>query len=322
LKRAAHALAVLAVVPALVTLSPSSARAQTIVPPPVKVPGVTSAARDTARTLAAEALKLYEAGQYAASIELFEKADAQYPAPQYRVYAARAYAKSGKLRRAVDGYSAAVQMTAPPGAPASFRDAQKTAADERVEVQARLARLHVQVRGAPLQGVTLTLDDQPVPPASWHGIEHEPGLHQLAAGATGYVGVSQTVKLAEGAVEDAVLVLLPAPHGRPIAQLELAAGGVGSAGFVVAVVTGAVLAVKHGEIEKDCPNKLCTPAGRALIDTTGPINAVNVVGWTLGLAGLAGVVALVVVDRGGQKQTAIVPSALPGGGGLWITGRF
>jgi hypothetical protein len=266
-------------------------------------------------------LKLYEAGQYAAAIELFERADAQYPAPQYRVYAARAYAKSGKLRRATELYASATQVPPPPGAPASFRDAQKTAVDELAEVRARLSRLRIQIRGVPLQEVALTVDGQPVPVGE-RQVDVDPGPHRIMAVAAGYTAASQAVQLGEGAVENVALVLLPASASPTLSTAEWIAGGAGSAGFVVAAVTGGVLAAKRSAIEKECPNKLCTPAGRALINGIGPIDAANVVGWTLGLAGLAGVVVLVVVDHTGQKPTAIVPAALPGGGGLWITRRF
>src|SRR5260221_7739043 len=93
------------------------ARAQTGGPP---------AELGAARVLAAEAMKLYDAGQYVRSTELFEKADAQYPSPTYRVYAARAYARGGKLRRAIARYTEATQMSPPPGAPPSFVEAQRT----------------------------------------------------------------------------------------------------------------------------------------------------------------------------------------------------
>src|SRR5689334_3982251 len=69
-----------------------------------------------ARADAAQAMRFYDAGQYGRAIELFEKADAEYPSPTYRVYAARAYARWGKLRRAMVRYTEAVQMSPPTGA--------------------------------------------------------------------------------------------------------------------------------------------------------------------------------------------------------------
>jgi hypothetical protein len=68
---------------------------------------------------------------------------------------------------------------------------------------------------------------------------------------------------------------------------------------------------------------LCTPAGRALINGVGPIDAANTAGWVLGLTGVAAGAVLLFLGRDGRPPGAsIAPIALPGGGGLRVTGRF
>jgi hypothetical protein len=306
---------------ALVACSSPLAWAQASGSPTAKVPG---APRDVARGLAAQALKLYESGEYAPSIELFEQADAQYPAPQYRVYAARAYAKSGKLRQAAAWYARAVEMTPPPGSPPSFREAQKTAVDELALVRGRIAVLRLDVTGAPPANVAVTVDGEPVAPASFDRVAVDPGRHQVTATAAGYTGVSRTVEVGEGGVQPVPLALLPAVpvQTTDLRTVTYVAAGVAGVGFIVAVATGGVLASKHSAILAACPNMICTPAGRALINSTGPIDAANVVGWVIGLAGAAGAVATVVIDRTGKRETAVLPVVLPGGGGIWITRSF
>jgi hypothetical protein len=306
---------------ALVAASPPRAWAQGGSP----LGQASASPRDVARGLAAEALKLYELGQYAAASELFERADTQYPAPQYRVYTARAYAKSGKLRQAAVWYARAVDMTPPPGSPPSFRDAQKTAVDELAVVRGRVAVIHLDVRGAPAPDVAVTVDGEPVAPADWTSLPVDPGRHRVTATAAGFTGVSREVDIGEGAMQAVPLALTPVPKSTATPDLRTVmyfAAGVGGAGFFVAVVTGGVLAAKHSAIQDACPNMICTPAGRALINSTGPIDAANVAGWVVGMAGLAGVVALFVVERTGKTQTAVLPVVLPGGGGISITGGF
>jgi hypothetical protein len=109
-------------------------------------------------------------------------------------------------------------------------------------------------------------------------------------------------------------------YWRPLA---ITAGVVGGAGLVIAIATGAVLADKHGAILRDCPNKLCTPAGRALINSAAPIGDVNLGAWILTVTGAAASAVFFYLDLRGQKpDTTVVPAALPGGGGLWVTRRF
>ena len=52
------------------------------------------------------------------------------------------------------------------------------------------------------------------------------------------------------------------------------------------------------------------------------LNVVNGVAWGVGLAGLAGGVVLLVLGRADGAATAVAPAALPGGGGLRVTGTF
>jgi hypothetical protein len=317
----------------LAALLPAVARAQpppapmgeTPRPPSPTAPLADADAREMARGLAAQAVKLYDSGDYALALSLFEKSDALYPAPQYRVYAARTYAKLGKLRRAVARYGEAMQMPLPPGAPPSFLEAQKTAGEERVETEKRLPILRVDVTGAPAEDVTLTIDGEAVSLPSARSLVLDPGRHEIAATAPRTRGGSQTVELQEGATSSVIVPLqpLPKPAPRPFRPLAITAGAVAGAALVVAVASGAVLADKHSAILKDCPNDLCTPAGRRLINGVAPIDAVNLAGWIVAAAGGAAAAVFLGLDlRRPSPATAIVPTPLPGGAGLWVTRRF
>jgi hypothetical protein len=302
----------------LVVLAPAGARAE----------GAGDEARDAARALAAQALKAYEAGDSAAALELFEKADARYPAPQYRIYVARANAKLGKLRKAVAAYDAAVSMPLPAGAPASFAEAQKTASEERAELEKRLATLHVDVKGATPGGATVAIDGEP---ASADGREVrglDPGPHRVVVTAGG-AEHAISVDLREGAASTvgvsfsgAALEARPSTS-RPFRTAAIASGAIGGAGLVLAIATGAVLVDRHATIGRECPNQACSPAGRALIDGNGPIDAANLAGWIVTAAGAAATAAFLIVDHTqAAPTTALVPAVLPGGAGAWLTRRF
>jgi hypothetical protein len=291
--------------------------------PPSTTAQVAGGARETARGLTAQAVKLYDAGEFALALELFEKADTLYPTPQYRVYAARAYAKLGKLRRAVAKYDEATQVPLPPDAPPSFVEAQKTAADERAETAKRIPILRIDVTGAPAADVTLTVDGEPVSPAGRLRLELDPGRHRIAATAPQTHGSSQTVDLREGASSSVLVTLKPVAPARHWRILAITTGAVGGAGLIAAIASGVVLAEKRSAILDDCPNNLCTPTGRALINSVAPIEHVNLAGWILAAAGGAAAGTFLYLDlRASKPATAIVPAPLPGGVGVWVTRRF
>jgi hypothetical protein len=286
-----------------------------------------SDARETARKLAEQAAKLYDAGDFTQALELFEKADATYPAPQYRVYVARTYAKLGKLRRSIAKFDEAMQMPLPPSPPPGFVEAHNAATEERAETAKRLPILRLDVTGAPAAQVTLTVDGEPVPSLKWARVELDPGRHQIAAAAPGTRGSAQSVELREGVSSSVLVTLQPLaiapPPARPWRALAIAGGALTGAGLIVAIATGAVLAEKHSAILNDCPNNVCTPTGSALINSVPPIDHVNLAGWIVTAVGGVATAVFLGLDLSGPKPTtAIVPAALPGGGGLWITGRF
>lgn len=306
----------------LATLLPAVAWAQP--PPGAAAHGAAADAGDTLRELAAQAVKLYDAGELERALELFEKVDALYPAPQYRVYAARTCAKLGKLRRAVAKYDEAMRMPLPPGAPPSFVEAQETAKEERAATAKRLPTLRIDVTGAAAADVTLTVDGEPVGPAGRLRLELDPGRHRIAAAAPRTRPSSQTVDLREGASSSVLVALQPLPEAAaPFRPLAITSGALGGAGLIVAIASGVVLTEKRRAILRDCPDKLCTPAGRALIDSVEPIEHVNLGGWILAAAGGAAAAVFLYLDlRGPAPATALVPAPLPGGGGAWITRRF
>lgn len=310
-----------------------AATTQTTTTPATTTPATTmpaAEAHEAARKLSAQAVKLYDLGEFALSLELFEKADALYPSPSYRVYMARAYAKLGKVRKSVATYDEAIHMTRPPSAPAGFVEAQQAAAEERAETAKRLAVLRIDVTGARAEDVTLTVDGETVSAASRLRVELDPGRHQIAATSPQTAARSQSVELKEGASSTVSLALEPRDGSvPPFRPLAITAAALSGAGLVVAVASGVVLAEKHNAILQECPNRVCSPAGRALIQSVSPINDVNLAGIVVAAAsGTAAAVFLTLHLRGPKSATAtatttaIVPAPLPGGGGLWVTRSF
>ena len=87
--------------PAPRLLGDRRARARGRRSPRPRAPTADAAARSTARKLGQEAVKLYEAGDYAGALEKFNTADSLVPAPTLGLYAARCLAKLGRTGRGV-----------------------------------------------------------------------------------------------------------------------------------------------------------------------------------------------------------------------------
>jgi hypothetical protein len=68
---------------------------------------------------------------------------------------------------------------------------------------------------------------------------------------------------------------------------------------------------------------VCTPAGRSLIESVGPIDQVNLAGWITTAVGAAATGVFVVLDQRAQAPTtAVAPALLPGGLGVSVTRGF
>jgi hypothetical protein len=307
----------------LAALVPAVARADA----PSNATPMAANAREAARGLAAQALSSYDAGDLAVALPLFEKADALYPTPQYRVYIARAYAKLGQLRRAVAEYDEALLLPLPPEAPPSFVDARKTALNERTEAEKRLAIVAVEVSGAPSADVTIKVDGEAIRPEAGGYLMLDAGHHRLAAKAPTTSETVEVVELTEGRSSSVRFALTPlsdtAGDGakRPFRALAIASGAVGASGLVLAVASGAVLAQKRGAILDACPSRACSPDGRALIDGLPPVERANLAGWIAAAAGGAFAAAFVTLDHRAPKTT-VTPAVLPGGAFAFVTRKF
>ncbi|MFT3767595.1 MAG: hypothetical protein QM820_19245 [Minicystis sp.] len=215
------------------------------------------------------------------------------------------------------------------------QDERLAIARARIEaIGRRVPRLSIQLAGDAPQETKVTLDGRPIAPAALaQPIAVNPGAHALVVSAPAHAERRLDVTLAEGEAKTVLLSLStaisPPPGGTPpVASpgrpvLGWVLGGVGIAGFVVAGVTGGLLVSRHAEIDKACPDKVCTPAGRRLIDGTGPLDITNAIGWGVGAAGVvSGALVLLIGGKSAPPRASLVPAVVAGGGGFAVTGSF
>ncbi len=185
--------------------------------PASQAPPATSANLEAARALAREGLAFYEAGQPREAIDRFQKADALFPAQQYRVYIGRAYVKLGRVATAARFYEKATAMPMPANAPKAATEAQQIAVAELEDIRRRVPSLQVFVTGPPREAIQMTLDGATVSPTYLRNVELDPGPHVLEASAPGFEPQTQTVELREGGVQRVGMVLKwIAPPAPPV----------------------------------------------------------------------------------------------------------
>lgn len=283
-----------------------------------------------AQTLFAEGRSAMEKGDYptacarfGASLTLVSRASTLLNLAQCEQHENRLVASSKHWKQGID--------LLPPG------DERLAISKERAAaVNARLAHVTLQLTGPVPAGTRAELDGANAGlTALQAGTGVDPGRHVIVLFVPGGADLRATIDVVEG--ETKAVMLAPPVAAAPVVPdqkgsgggsstrtVGFVLGGVGVAGFIAAGVTGGMLISKNSGIQTDCPNKVCSAAGRALINSTGPLKVANAVGWGVGLAGLASGVILVVVGGNGkaQTQTAVAPTALPGGAGLWVTRTF
>ncbi|MEZ4293499.1 MAG: hypothetical protein R3B70_00870 [Polyangiaceae bacterium] len=108
--------------------------------------------------------------------------------------------------------------------------------------------------------------------------------------------------------------------------------GVGIAGAAVGGVLGGLAAADVGNAESDpalCPGKVCSPAGRAVINDAGTKALVSTIALPVGLAAAGAGLVLFFVSGPKEQKTgavrrtlAISPIVTPEGAALSVGGRF
>jgi hypothetical protein len=231
--------------------------------------------RATARALGEQAHTALTAKDYATAADLFARAEALVAAPTLTLGLARAQAGLGKLVAAHESYQRVVRWDLGPRAPRAFAAAVEAARMEIASVARRLPSLVITVENR--TAASVTVDGQPVPKAAL-GVPRfvDPGKHTVAASGEGSVPATVEIEVAEGeskpvtlrleqtriatavagatpvararssagaAVGGEVIVMRPidgrAP-GSAAANISPALVGVGVAGLVGGVATGAI----------------------------------------------------------------------------------
>lgn len=305
-------------------------------------PGARAAEGDEAHRLFVEGRDALERGDQTTACARFRSSLALARVANTLFNVARCDERDGELALALQGWREGVLLLA--------------AGDDRLAVaKERLAALEARVPMITLvhssdlpAGARILVDGAAVAmPAPGTPLPLDPGEHTIVVEAPGRAAARFAVTLAErdrkevavaaGAVqskgepgpEPTQGVKPPPPPPPPPGGSEarrtagLIAGAVGLVGLAGFAVTGGLLLERDGRIRAACPDKVCSPEGRELIDGGMPLMVANAVALGVGVAGVGLGAGLLLTSRTDSGPRAVLaPAAFLGGGGATIRGAF
>jgi hypothetical protein len=306
-----------------------------------------SATRNAARLLGEEGDRLFDAADYQTALDRYQKALALVDVPTLRLREAYCLEKLGRLLEAAEHAGALAQTELAPDAPPESREAVALAAERHAALTPRIPLLLVRYPGE-RSGVAITLDGQPYPVERLDQQRPvDPGRHRLEARSSAGVFVRE-LQVEEATVTTVIIELAapariapPAPAIAPRAEpvivatprrgeagpvlwgLGWTALGLGSAGIIVGVVSGALALDKQNELEELCGESLeCPPPYYADVDQYDDMRLAMTVGFAVGAPLAASGIGLLVASAWVSDDSHEALWLRLGPGSMGVGGRF
>lgn len=283
-----------------------------------------------ARSLGMQGIKLADAGDCKGAIEKLSRAESLYHAPSILSRLGECQVKVGQIVLGTENLNRVVREQLEPNAPKAFRDAQERAKGVLSAALPKIAHLTVRVDPANANP-QITVAGAPIP-AALIGIERptDPGTHEVAVSAPGYLEQKTSVTLAEGGSQEISVklekdpsaavttpppvasqpVVTAAPVGPPsdsspkknntLAYVSL---GVGGAGFLVGGITGFLALGKKSDL-KGCVDTKCPSSQADTLDGARSMATVSTVGFAVGFVGVGVGVVLLLTGNNNSASLA------------------
>lgn len=316
--------------------------------------------RAAARALGTEGIALAMQGDCPAAIDKLQRAEDLYHAPTILERLGECQIEVGQLVAGTENLQRVVREPLGPNPPAPYVEAQERARQALERALPRIAKLTVNVNAPPGAAVEVALNEKPLP-AAMVGVERpiDPGEYVVTVRGEGVTSTSQTVKLADGAVESVTLAvellptatpppaapppvepapLAPAPddagarEGNPLRTAGYVLLGVGGVGVVVGSIFGVKALGQRSDLDETCPDRICPRSAEDDLDALRSTATVSTVGIGVGL-GAAAVGTVLVFTSSRDRERPVTPAGQAsarrvevrgavGPSGLVLSGRF
>jgi hypothetical protein len=314
---------------------------------------VDDATRSAARQLATQGSEAYEAQNYAAAYDRFNRAYQLVSVPTVGIWSARSLVKLGRWVEASERYLEIERTPLAENAPPEHAKAREEAAAERRDLLAKLPQIRVLIEGAEVGDVFVTLNGK-VLNSALVGVNNpvDPGTLKVKA-VRGEDVVDATVQIAERQVQDVKLVFKPveaapgatAPEATPETErpgvlppavtpdtsggsgqrtLSYVALGLGGVGLAVGATFGIIAMGDKGDLDDKCnADRQCGPELADDVDsydTSRTISSIGLIGGAV-LVG-AGAVLYFTAGSDDPKEEQARVGAFFNGQQIGLTGRF
>jgi hypothetical protein len=314
---------------------------------------IDDATRSAARQLATQGSEAYEAENYSAAFDRFNRAYQLVSVPTVGIWSARSLVKLGRWVEASERYLEIERAPLAENAPPEHARAKDEAAAERKDLLARLPQVRVLIEGAEASDVFVTLNGK-VLNTALIGVNTpvDPGTLKVKA-VRGEDVVDATVQVAERQVQDVKLVFdavtspagAAAPGATPGTEqpstpppaisadtssgsgqrtLSYVAFGLGGVGLAVGATFGVMAIGDKGDLDDKCnADRQCGPELADDVDsynTSRTISSIGLIGGAV-LVGAGAVLYFTAEsDERGQEQARV--GAFFDGQQVGLTGRF
>jgi hypothetical protein len=290
-----------------------------------------------ARALGTDGVHLAQAGDCKSAIPKLQAAEKLFHAPTTADQLGECQINVGQLVAGTETLNRVVRETLAPNAPAAFTAAQQRAQAALNAALPKISQLKIHVEGAPVDQVTVSVDDEKVPSVLFDANRPtDPGTHQVKATATGYADAVQSVQLSPGGSGMVTLTLTPAAGAGPVPvpppanqaapaaspeqpapqshsgskTLPIVLLAVGGAGLVVGTGFGILALGTKSSLDGACTNKVCPGSQQSNINSLGTQATISTVGFGVGIVAAAlGAYFLVTSGSGGSDSKAPAPAA-------------
>jgi hypothetical protein len=297
-------------------------------------PGAKQGGMELVRFKAAQ--QLYDKGDFAGALILFQDVARQSASPNARLYTARCFRELGRLPEAYEELSLAIRSADASSAnQARYVATRDAAAAERAALVSKIAILTLALADQP-PGLTLKVGDRSIEPTNLRDpVALVPGAVVVEASAPGWEPFRKELTIEAGTSDTLAVVLRasgPAKDQRPAPPVMVKTGGdlrkagfavlgLGAVGGVTFAIAGALANSKYNSVYEGCGRTRCTkPETVDEISTGRTLDTVANVGLVVGVAGALGGAAMVFF--GGPKEIPISAGATSQGAWATYSGRF
>jgi hypothetical protein len=313
-----------------------------------------------ARTLGVEGVKLADAGKCDEAVDRLSRAEKLHHAPSVLERLGECQVALGRIVDGTESLQKVVREDLAPNAPLAFVAAKLRAQKALEAAKLKVAKLVIQVSGAPQDAVVVKVDGQVVSSA-YVGVARptDPGDHNVDVSAPGFKVASKHVILSAGGTETVSLTLevdanaapppenktpgtstvtstgtktgetVPAPatqsHGSSRVKTvgEITSFAVAGVGVAVGAIFGILAMGKKSTLDGECISKGCPAGSQGTIDDANTFGTVSTVGFIVGGVGLvAGIIFLAIPGPKAAPATGITVTPMMGLGSLGASGSF